>query len=224
MTSRWLLAAPVLALSTLIAADQVSEKWTKRLDVAEAVYQTTVAKAENLKFNSVQKANSELLKTLKATLGDAVKANNFQAQAAIKERIEAAQSPGTKRPKPKNTITYAKHHYALVDGTATWHTAKTMCEEMGGHLVSLETKLEQDFVLGACRKANKPYWIGVSNETDVMQWAWVTGQAAVVEPSWKLDDPNPQHFSVGICYWPESSSFNDHNLGAHIGFVCEWEE
>jgi hypothetical protein len=82
----------------------------------------------------------------------------------------------------------------------------------------------ENLKFNSVQKANKPYWIGVSNETDVMQWAWVTGQAAVVDSSWKVDDPNPPHFSVGICYWPESSSFNDHNLGAQIGFVCEWEE
>lgn len=216
--------AIVLFCSVVIAADQLAEKWQKRIADAEANYAAAVAKADNTRFYAVQKANSDRLNVLKKALSDATKAGDFVAASKLKEKVDAAESDGVSRPKPKNVVKFGGHEYALIEDKVTWHVAKRRCEEMGGHLVTFESKEEQAFCLDACRSANVPVWIGVANEDDFSRFVWVSGSLAIVDKTWIFDNGAEKEFSFGIAYWPPSSQFSDHNLGAHEFFVCEWDK
>ena len=44
---------------------------------------------------------------------------------------------------PKDSMYYDGHTYLAFDGAYTWYETKSLCETMGGHLVSLETYEEQ---------------------------------------------------------------------------------
>ena len=83
------LVALVLA-SGLFAAD-LSEKFAKRLESADAAYQTAVQKADNIRFYAVQKASQDRLKVLKSVLTEATKTGDFDAATEIKARAEAAE-------------------------------------------------------------------------------------------------------------------------------------
>jgi len=216
--------AIVLFCSVVIAADQLAEKWQKRIADAEANYAAAVAKADNTRFYAVQKANSDRLNVLKKALSDATKAGDFVAASKLKEKVDAAEGDGVSRPKPKNVVKFGGHEYALIEDKVTWHVAKRRCEEMGGHLVTFESQNEQSFCLAACQSAKQAAWIGVSNEDDFEQFVWATGDLAKVDSSWQFDNGGERDFSVAIAFWPPSGGFNDHNLGAHIGYVCEWDK
>lgn len=210
-------------LSVTFAADGLSEKFQKKIDTAEAAYQTVVKKADNTRFYAVQKANTDRLKAFKQTLTEATKAGDFDAATLLKEKITAAESLGASRPKPKETVKFNGHEYALIDEKATWHVAQRMCEQMGGHLVTFETPQEQAFVVAACRTANQAAWIGVSNELKIEEWQWVTGQRTTLDPSWAVDNADLDAFSRAFAYWPNTGNINDMNMGYHMGFVCEWD-
>lgn len=212
-----------MSLAAAIAADQLAEKWEKRIRDAEASYAAAVMKADNARFYAVQKANGDRLTILKKVLSDATKAGDFDAATMLKEKVAVAELDGIGRAKPKNVIKFGGHEYALVDAKVTWHVAKKRCEEMGGHLVTFDAAGEQEFCLAACRNAKLPAWIGVSNAEDISQFKWVSGTAAVKDPSWQFDDGSEKDFAVAVAYWPPSGTFNDHNLGAVIGYVCEWD-
>lgn len=219
MSRNWLV---VLAVGgSLAAAAELSEKFSKRIDSAEAAYQQAVAKADNTRFYAVQKANSDRVKSLKQALTDATKAGDFDAAMAIKERLTEAEKSGPKD-KPKDTVKFGGHDYAICKDTLTWHQAKERCQEMGGHLVTFENQGEQSFVLDYCRRSKVDVWLGATNETE-LRWTWLSGAAVKIDPTWTMDDPYKNLFSGALTYWKDSDTFNDHNLGAHIGYLCEWD-
>ena len=102
-----------------IAMADLPEKWAKRLDSTEANYQSAVQKADNTRFYAVQKANGDRLKALKTTLTDATKAGDFDAATEIKSRLAVAEMAGIARPKPKITVKFGGHEYAMIEPTAT---------------------------------------------------------------------------------------------------------
>jgi hypothetical protein len=92
--------AAILSISTCFAADQLAEKWQKRINDAEANYAAAVAKADNARFFAVQKANGDRLKVLKSALSDATKSGDFDAATAFKEKVKTAELDGTELPDP----------------------------------------------------------------------------------------------------------------------------
>lgn len=122
---------PCIIATGLLAAD-LPEKWAKRLESTESNYQSAVQKADNIRFYAIQKASQERVKALKSALADATKAGDFDAATELKTRLAEAESAGGVKPRPKNTVKFGGHEYALIEDKATWHVAKRRCEEMGG--------------------------------------------------------------------------------------------
>lgn len=213
----------VLLFVSGVAAAELSEKFAKRLESADANYQLAVQKADNVRFYAVQKAAQERLRILKTALADATKAGDFDAATEIKARVAAAETAGGLRPKPKNVVKFGGHEYAVVDGALSFHNAKRHCQEMGGHLVTFETPQEQAAVLEYCRQQKIAAWIGATNEDDQKQWMWVTGNPVLDRSGWKHDNHDAVFHGMGMTYWPDSNTFNDDNLGARMGYVCEWD-
>ena len=211
--------------STLIAAVLISaayaadlpEKFAKRVETADVAYQAAVQKADNARYYALQKANADRVKLLKTALADATKSGDFDAATELKLRLTAAESAGF-RTKPKNTLKFGNHEYALIDTKASWHVAKRICEEMGGHLATLETPAEQQGVLELCKPVTYPVWIGATDELEEDKWLWVTGKP--VEMNFRHDNAyGAEHY---LCYWPPSGNWDD-NGSARNSFVCEWD-
>jgi hypothetical protein len=210
----------VLAVGgSLAAAAELSEKFSKRIDSAEAAYQQAVAKADNTRFYAVQKANSDRVKALKQALTDATKAGDFDAATAIKERISEAERTGP-REKPKNTIKFGGHEYAMITDPATWHVAKQRCEEMGGHLAVIDNADENARLLALCREAKVAAWVGATDEATEGQWRWVTGTKCNLE--FTRDNANDSEHS--LAFWMDSGRFEDLPGSGRYAFVCEWED
>lgn len=80
------------------------------------------------------------------------------------------------------------HFYEVVKyqkGTVTWHTAKTNAEAMThcekkGHLVTLTSQDESDFILGLIKDAScgtdRDTWIGLRDDRKEGTFEWVTGE------------------------------------------------
>lgn len=208
--------APIILATSLLAAD-LSEKWSKRLESADANYQSAVQKADNVRFYAVQKAAQERVKILKTALADATKGGDFDAATEIKARVASAETAGGVRPKPKNVVKFGGHEYALIEDKATWHVAKRLCEEMGGHLVTIETPPEADAVREICRRGKSIAWIGATDEEQEESWHWINGRP--VELQIRTDKDESQNHLV---YHPPSESWDDIGDG-RFSFVCEWE-
>lgn len=205
--------------SGLLAAETLAEKWSKRLESADANYQQAIQKADNVRFYAVQKATQERVKVLKTALADATKAGDFDAATEIKSRLAAAETAGGVRARPKNVVKFGGHEYALIEEKATWHVAKRLCEEMGGHLATIETAAEKAGLADLCRHAQATAWVGASDEDAEGQWKWITGKPLDFE--FRHDNANDQEHCM--IFWVPSGDWDDNPSSSRSVFVCEWD-
>ncbi|MDB5384767.1 MAG: hepatic lectin-like [Planctomycetaceae bacterium] len=206
---------------TGFAADQLAEKWQKRIADAEANYAAAITKADNARFFAAQKANGDRLKVLKAALVDATKAGDFDAAAALKEKVSIAEKDGVGRSKPKNVVKFGGHDYALIEDKVTWHVAKKRCEEMGGHLAIINSDAESEAIRQLC--GNTAAWIGATDEEHEGVWKWVDGTSIPkdVVATWSINNRDENEHAVA--FWPPEGKFLDGVDSIRYAFICEWE-
>jgi hypothetical protein len=210
---------------TPFVLDSVESKFAA--DVAKAKAEVTKAEAELVK--ATKAAAASRLKAYKDRLVEVTKTGDFDKAQAVKARIavleadpETEKLPKTKRPRPKDAVKFGGHTYAVIREKLTWHTAKLRCEDMGGHLIVLDSDKETAFAIELARSNNVAAWLGASNDENAAEWKWVTGKPANTK-GWTLNDEDRQHFAKAVLWWPESNSINDHDLGARSPCICEWE-
>ncbi len=73
-----------------------------------------------------------------------------------------------------------------------WTSAEALAVSMGGHLVTIETSAENQW-LGSTVLPHSPVgpwaWIGLTDEADEGTWVWVSGSSASYR-SWGGSEPN----------------------------------
>lgn len=218
LNPRSTLFAFLVLLSGAIAAD-LPEKLAKRLDSADAAYNAAVQKADNVRSYAVQKAAKERLKTLKTALTDATKSGDFDLATEIKARVAVAETSGGVRPKPKNVVKFGGHEYALIEEKASWHVAKRICQEMGGHLAMLESTAETKYLGDLCSRAGQSAWIGALNEEGT--WLWPNGEKVTSTEGWKLNNAETQ--ALAMTFWQPEGVLDDWPASHKLTFICEWE-
>lgn len=211
MFVRSILIAAAVLISGAYAAD-LSEKFAKRLESADVAYQAAVLKADNARYYALQKANADRVKLLKSALTDATKAGDFDAAAELKLRLTAAESAGF-RTKPKNTLKFGNHEYALIPDKVTWHVAKRLCEEMGGHLIYIETSQEADFIKALC--GQQTAWMGATDEEQEGKWHWINGRPVELQIEFGGDEDH----ALAL----HNQAWLDGRSCARFAFVCEWD-
>ena len=207
--------AIVLVLASGLAAAELSEKFAKRLESADAAYQSAVQKADNVRFYALQKATQDRVKVLKSALTDATKAGDFDAAMEIKARLAAAESAGAK-PKPKGVVKFGGHEYAMIEDKVPWTIAERQSADMGGHLATAGTPEEAAFLLRLA--GGKTAWLGASDDATEGQWKWIDGTQ--VKVPMELNNEN------GLDHWMAIylGQFHDGSAGHRYSFICEWTD
>lgn len=146
------------------------------------------------------------------------------------------EAPTATGASPAGAASFRGHRYAYFRERLTWFWAKTRCEQVGGHLVSISSKEENEFVaslLPRGRDYDTFYWIGLVDASRKRSWAWTTGEPFSYQ-DWRPGEPN--NGGGNECYVAMTSSpdgsvhgtWNDFE-GPHrsheiiVGFVCEWD-
>jgi len=95
-----------------------------------------------------------------------IDAGMVRVQPLALDGIKGAQRLGMKRRQG--------HFYQFfeVEGV-TWHEAKAKCEEMGGHLATIDSREENRAISGTLSQMTNRAWIGASNTKSTGRWAWV---------------------------------------------------
>ena len=90
------------------------------------------------------------------------------------------------------------HVYLLFDMPSTWYAAKQVCEQRGGHLVTVTNEEEAAFL---ATFVGSNFWLGASNVEDGETWEWINGEEfsynrwAQDEPSYSTDnDERSEHY------------------------------
>ena len=129
------------------------------------------------------------------------------------------------------------HRYKVVDEGKSWSAAKAYCESVGGHLATIASAAEQQFVQDLANKNGQRncYWLGGYKDNGNM-WRWVDG-GGFGYTHWAKGEPsggNERHImlyavtkegSGNLGEWndlPESAGGDFFALN-NFGFVCEWD-
>jgi len=139
-------------------------------------------------------------------------------------------------------VTFEGRRYQVFDTGFTWLQAYEHAYYLGGHLATITSTAEQQFIAALLQAGNRDfYWIGgyrISN-TGANQFAWVTGES-VTFTNWETGEPNRQHQEIGggedrIAMHGGSGRWHDLlNQGIvqdggtferrNLGFIVEWSD
>lgn len=128
---------------------------------------------------------------------------------------------------PVDALKFDDHHYKayVSENPVSWHEAHKNCQKVGGHLATIGTKAELDFVRSKMFHSRHYLWLGGYREGQ--KWKWVDGS------EWTYDkwprDTDPTHPKVGFL------GIRSRNAGRDVvpaksphekfyGYVCEWEK
>ena len=113
------------------------------------------------------------------------------------------------------------HSYKLIDLDVSWMDARAYCIEQGGHLVTITSPEEQDFL--ANNFYDQKLWIGAFESEE--GWCWVTGEAWYYE-NWRSGEPSGGEEWCG-CLWTdmEWNDIRNEDPGERISaFICEYDD
>ncbi len=105
----------------------------------------------------------------------------------------------------------------------SWDRGVEISQLLGGHLATIESAEEQEFIQGLIEKYGKVkyYWLGGSREDG--SWKWITTGEPIQNMYWESGEPNEgDHYYL----WIDSNGlwgdiYSEHN--DLDGFICEWE-
>ncbi len=126
----------------------------------------------------------------------------------------------------EDAVEFKGNYYKLFNNNFTWEQAKSFCEGLGGHLVTLNAPDEDNFCYFIFRSSNLDFaFIGASDINNEGNWSWVTGE------EWKYNnfayyEPNGAYSQNVLAFnrsYP-TGEWDDFYSDCKTGFICEWEK
>lgn len=137
---------------------------------------------------------------------------------------------------PSDAKEFNGHKYYIYENSMTWQEAKEYCENLGGYLVTITSKEEQEFIqnyIAEKNYSNKRFWIGTTDSAKEGTWTWVTGEKFSYN-NWGKGEPDDLYgqdygmiqnyrtattsYTVEPYQWDDIKS--DSNSKCY--FICEW--
>lgn len=126
----------------------------------------------------------------------------------------------------------SRHRYRIFKGVHTWVEAKFFCELMGGHLATITSHEENEFIYWFMRGNDfLTAYFGLSDEERVGNWIWVTGEP-VEYTNWNRGEPSrggKERYGMYL-YLHEKGTWNDSHFyetyewgEPGCSFICEWD-
>ena len=136
---------------------------------------------------------------------------------------------------------YNGHTYELVHDYVSWTAARAACQNLGGYLLTINSREEQAFIESLLRSngvQNTSYWIGLTDKNQEGNWTkWITGET-VGYTNWGTGEPDNFDYdlgeqdyatiSTGLFYddaygWRvEFGQWDDESIALNKYYICEW--
>ena len=133
-------------------------------------------------------------------------------------------------------VTFNGHKYKVFDESMKWIEAKEYCENLGGHLVTITSQEEEDFIEELIDRYTKiTYHIGLTDDGK-NNYSWVTDE--VFDYSNNISGADAQSYQYTYVIVSKNGAENTIHLWADhddvvrgdmwdytkSGFICEWDE
>ena len=115
------------------------------------------------------------------------------------------------------------HAYKHFSSKKTWVETKGFCEKLGGHLVTISDKWENEFAHSLAVVDGKVERIGLQRTGPrSADFIWCTGEK-MKYTNWKKGQPNYyKRIEKTVVYAKGETRWNDYHTG-ELPFICEWE-
>ncbi|XP_029622415.1 C-type lectin domain family 4 member E [Salmo trutta] len=127
---------------------------------------------------------------------------------------------------PEGWQKFESSWYFISTETKTWKESRDDCVERGADLVIINSKMEQEFLVGL----NKGAWIGLTDSVTEGTWTWVDDTPLTIsywhlqQPDNGRDDPtNGEEDCVELNTetWPPAKAWNDQSCSDNRHWICE---
>ena len=118
---------------------------------------------------------------------------------------------------------YNGHKYLLIKEEMDWDNASDYCMSVGGHLVSITSEGEQNFINNnILEKSRHSAWIGGITYGSLDEFQWVTGEK-MDYTYWNSGEPNwGDETRVHLYDW--TGLWNNCPETSRHWFICEWDD
>jgi serine/threonine protein kinase len=134
---------------------------------------------------------------------------------------------------PDSALTFSGHRYQLVTDKLKWDAAKAKAESMGGHLATITSKGEYDWLWGSILSKRKKTESDPNGERSFIgaiqrkppdgPWEWVTGEPYSYQ-SWMGSFPNDKNNSVKVATLPSKGWDDVTQSYEALSFLVEWDD
>ncbi len=125
---------------------------------------------------------------------------------------------------------YQSHRYEFFNNCDSWEEAKAYCESLGGHLATISSQEENDYIYYLLTDAGySSAYFGLTDSEEEGAWEWVNGEP-VTYTNWHSSEPSNDNSNedYAMFYWKyNDGTWNDGDFsGSTVGdkvFICEWD-
>ena len=146
--------------------------------------------------------------------------------SAVTSVVLSFHTVSSAAPTPAASGAFGGSAYYYVSTPVTWYEAKTLCENMGGHLATVGSETENAYLYALAPDAQP--WLGGMDRDAEGEWYWLTGEPfsytcwATAQPDNcggpAEDGEDYLHFSLA-----GPGNWNDNVSSALLPFICEIE-
>ncbi|XP_041362344.1 lithostathine-1-like [Gigantopelta aegis] len=120
--------------------------------------------------------------------------------------------------------------YYIANWTESWQKARNICSQLGGDLVSVNDKIEKDFIVGLLKPfeaQRKPaaFWTGGFYVAVQHEWTWVD-HTATTYTGWATGQPHTTSYYIAMMNPANNPVYKDwawatQSPNSAFGFICE---
>ena len=166
------------------------------------------------------------------TTGNAYQAAHYHGALQVEAlQVDVLQEDQPPVDLPEDAVLWEGngHYYKVFSGPnseypqLTWEEAKLACEQLGGHLVTITSSEEQDFIesLDSTTCIGEwSVWIGLSRPEGTGPWTWITGEPYEYT-HWADTEPSGDGSCVAMRTKNYGYGWNDADANTPFAYVCE---